>query len=126
MIKKFSFLFLFLITISCTFTVPETLSFDDKVATQAAVAFTATALDLYFKNPTATPQPTAGTEALPTETPAPTPTLNNEDPVKSLGQPNWKDELSNASNWFSSGSFTSEKTKFYPSDGGIVANSAKS
>lgn len=125
MIKKIPFLFLLFVTISCTLTMPAAQSFDDKVATQAAVAFTATALDQYFKSQTVTPEPTAAvvpTET--TETAAPTPTLNSEDPVKSLGQPNWKDDLTNAGNWFSSGSYTSDNTKFYPSGGGIVATSA--
>lgn len=121
MIKKIPFVFLFLITISCTLTIPAAESFDDKVATQAAVAFTATALDQYFKSQSVTPEPTA--EIVPAETVAPTPTLNSEDPVKSLGQPNWKDDLSNAGNWFSSGSFNSDNTEFYPSGGGIVATS---
>jgi hypothetical protein len=123
MIKKISFLLILFVAISCTLTTPSTLSFDDKVATQAAVAFTATALDQYFNNPTVTPEPTIST-VVPTETLAPTPTLNSEDPVKSLGQPNWKDELTNAGNWFLSGSFSSDNTKFYPSGGGIVASSA--
>ena len=122
MIKRIPILFLLLVTISCTLAIPAEESFNDKVATQAAVALTATALDLYFKNPTATPEPI--TTVAPTETLAPTPTLNSEDPVKSLGQPNWKDDLTNAGNWFSSGSFTSDNTKFYPSGGGIVATSA--
>ena len=104
--KIFPLFILLFFTISCTLTTPETLSFDDKVATQAAVAFTATALDQYFKNPTATLEPVTPADILPTETLAPTPTLNSDDPVKSLGQPSWKDDLANAGNWFSSGSFT--------------------
>ena len=122
MIKKITFLLVLFVTISCTLTMPAPQSFDDKVATQAAVAFTATALDQYFKSQTVTPEPTAA--VVPTETVAPTPTLNSEDPVNSLGQPNWKDDLSNAGNWFLSGSFTSDNTEFYPSSGGITATSA--
>ena len=125
MVKKLPLIFLLFVTISCTFTQTDSLSFDDKVATQAAVAFTATALDQFFKNPTATPEPTAAANIIPTETLTPTPTLNNDDPVKSLGQPNWKDDLTNAGNWFLSGSFTSDNTEFYPSGGGIVATSTK-
>lgn len=123
--KKLFLVLLLLITISCTFSKTESLSFDDKVATQAAVAMTATALDQYFKNPTATIEPTTSANAIPTETLTSTPTLTNEDPVKSLGQPNWKDDLTNAGNWFLSGSFTSDNTEFYPSGGGIITTSAK-
>lgn len=116
---------LMLIAISCTFSTTDSLSFDDKVATQAAVVMTATALDQLIKNPTATLEPTVPSNLIPTETTAPVPTLDNEDPVKSLGQPNWKDDLANAGNWFSSGSFTSDNTEFKPSGGGITATSAK-
>jgi hypothetical protein len=123
--RKLPLLLLLLVTISCTFTTTESLSFDEKVATQAAVAMTATALDQYFKNPTATLEPIVATVAIPNETLTPVPTLNNEDPVKSLGQPNWKDDLTNAGNWFLSGSFTSDNTEFSPSGGGITATSAK-
>ena len=122
MIKKIPLFFLLFVTIACTLTIPAAQTFDDKVATQAAVAITATALDLYFKSQTVTPEPI--TAVVPTETVTPSPTLNSEDPVKSLGQPNWKDDLTNAGNWFLSGSFTSDSTEFYPSGGGIVATSA--
>lgn len=125
MTKYAPMILLFLIAVSCTFSTTDSLSFDDKVATQAAVAMTATALDQYFKNPTATLEPTLPANLLPTESPAPVPTLDNEDPVKSLGQPSWKDDLANAGNWFSSGSFTSDNTEFKPSSGGITATSAK-
>jgi hypothetical protein len=125
MIRRLPLLLLVLVTISCTFTNTESLSFDDKVATQAAVAMTATALDQFFKNPTSTLEPTITVGATPIETLIPAPTLNNEDPVKSLGQPSWKDELTNAGSWFLSGSFSSDNTEFYPSGGGIAATSAK-
>ena len=125
MTKKIPVILLLFVAISCTFTTTESLSFDDKVATQAAVAMTATALDQLFKNPAATLEPTASGDLIPTETPTAIPTLSNEDPVKSLGQPNWKDDLTNAGNWFSSGSFTSDNTQFSPSSGGITATSAK-
>ena len=125
MTKYIPVLLLLLIAISCTFSTTDTLSFDDKVATQAAVAMTATALDQLIKNPTATLEPTVPANLIPTETPAPVPTLDKEDPVKSLSQPSWKDDLSNAGNWFSSGSFTTDNTEFKPSGGGITATSAK-
>lgn len=123
--KIFPLFILLIFTLSCTLTTPETLSFDDKVATQAAVALTATALDQYFRNPTSTQEPVSPADILPTETLAPTPTLNSDDPVKSLGQPNWKDDLANAGNWFLSSSFTTDNTEFSPSAGGIVATSVK-
>lgn len=125
MVKKIPILFLCLVTIACTLTIPEAQSFEDKVATQAAVALTATALDKYFNSQTATPEPTAATEVVLTATFSPIPTLNNDDPVKSLGQPNWKDDLTKAGNWFSNGSYSSGSTEFYPSGGGIIASSAK-
>jgi hypothetical protein len=120
--KRLSLLLLVFFLISCTITFPAAQSFDSKVATQASVVLTATALEQYFKSQTSTPEPTPA--IVPTSTVAAIPTLNSEDPVKSLGQPNWKDDLTNASTWFSSGSFTSGTTKFYPSAGGIVATSA--
>jgi hypothetical protein len=122
MVKRFSLSLLLFFLVSCTITIPAAQSFDSKVATQASVVLTATALDKYLNNQTSTPVPTAF--IVPTNTISPTPTLNSEDPVKSLGQPNWKDDLTNASNWFLNGSFTSDNTKFYPSDGGIIATSA--
>ena len=125
MTKNIPIIFLMLAAISCTFSTTDTLSFDDKVATQAAVAMTATALDQLIKNPTATLEPTAPANLMPTETPALVPTLDKEDPVKSLGQPSWKDDLTNAGNWFSSGSFISDNTEFKPSSGGITATSTK-
>ena len=125
MTKYIPLFLLMLIAISCSFSTTDSLSFDDKVATQAAVAMTATALDQLINNPTATLEPTATANLIPTDTPAPVPTLDNEDPVKSLGQPSWKDDLANAGNWFLSGSFTSDNTEFKPSGGGITASSAK-
>ena len=125
MTKYIPVFLLMLAAISCTFSTTDSLSFDDKVATQAAVAMTATALDQLINNPTATLEPTAPANLIPTETSVPVPTLDNEDPVKSLGQPSWKDDLANAGNWFSTGSFTSDNTEFKPSGGGITATSAK-
>ncbi len=125
MTKYIPIILLVLFAISCSFFATDSLSFDDKVSTQAAVAMTATALDQIFKNPTATLEPTSPANLLPTESPIPVPTLDNEDPVKSLGQPSWKDDMANAGNWFSSGSFTSDNTEFKPSNGGITATSAK-
>lgn len=130
MTKYIPVFFLLLAAISCTFSTTNSLSFDDKVATQAAVVMTATALDQLIKNPavtleptTVTLQPTDSSILISTETPALVPTLDTEDPVKSLGQPSWKDDLTNAGNWFSSGSYTSDNTKFKPSGGGITASS---
>jgi hypothetical protein len=122
MAKRISLSLLLFFLISCTIAIPAAQSFDSKVATQASVVLTATALDKFLSNHTSTPVSTIS--IVPTNTAAPTPTLNSEDPVKSLGQPNWKDDLTNASNWFLTGSFTSDNTKFYPSAGGIVASSA--
>ncbi len=125
MTKYTPIVFLLLIAISCTFSTTKPLSFDDKVATQAAIVMTATALDQLIKNPTTTMEPTFSATLLPTETSVPAPTLDNNDPVKSLGQPNWKDDLANAGNWFGSGSFTSDNTVFKPSGGGITAITTK-
>jgi hypothetical protein len=124
MLKKTPFLFLLFLTISCTLTIPAAKSFDDKVGTQVAVVYTATALEEDNNNQMGTLEPATSPEITPTIVFSPSPTLNNEDPVKSLGQPNWKDDLNNAENWFYSGSYTSGNTEFYPSNGGIVATSA--
>jgi hypothetical protein len=122
MVKRIFLSLILLSLVSCTITFPAAQSFNSKVATQASVVLTATALDEYLKRQTTTPVPTTAT--VPTSTVVPTPTLESEDPIKSLGQPNWKDELTNAGNWFLNGSFISDTTKFYPSAGGIVATSS--
>ena len=122
MTRKFLPLILLALTMSCTLVSPKSLSFDDKVATQAAVVFTATALDQLIKSQTAIPQITA--EISTSETPTPEPAEETDDPVKSLGQPNWKDDLSNAGNWFLGGEFITNNTKFTPSNGKISASSA--
>lgn len=109
---------------SCTVTIPSE-SFDDRVATQAAVVFTATALAEYFANPTETPQPQAGATNQPS--PEPTVTLSAEDPVKSLNLPTAKDDLSGSSIWFkNSNSFSNEFATFSAGSGVISALSKKS
>ncbi len=126
--KKFKLLPLFsiaaLVISACTITGPSSLSFDDKVATQAAVVFTATALAEQLANPTNTPQPPAESTA----TPESTATLPGDDPVKDLGQPDARDTLSNSSMWFSSssGSYENEFATFTAESGSISAVSKRS
>lgn len=127
--KKFRFFTFLLITASlisaCTVTAPSSISFDDKVATQAAVVFTATALAEMFANPTETPQPTG--EATSEPTPEPTATLPGDDPAKDLGDPDARDTLSNSGIWFkNSSSFENEFATFTSKSGSISAISKRS
>jgi hypothetical protein len=111
---------------SCTISPASSLSFDDKVATQAAVVFTATALAEQLSNPTSTSQPPA--EATAASTPEPTATLPGDDPVKDLGEPDARDTLSNSGIWFSknSTSFENEFATFSAKSGSISAVSKRS
>jgi hypothetical protein len=108
-----------LLTISCTIAPQPSKSFDEKVATQAAIVMTATALDKLVNSPTETSQPV--TESPSQTSAAQTSTPETEDPINSLGTATWKDDLNNAGNWFSTGSFTSDNTKFSPTNNGITA-----
>ena len=95
---------------SCTITIPSE-SFEGKVATQASVVFTATALAEYFSKPTETTEPPGSPTS--ESIPEPSATLSGEDPVKSLVQPNWKDDLSTSKNWnLDSGNVTFGNTTF--------------
>lgn len=134
MAKKSVLLPILIITLlvlnSCAISVPSE-SFDDKVATQVALVYTATALAEYLAEPTATlkpiPSPSATLEATSEPTPEPTATLPGDDPVNSLDQPNWKDDLSNSYNWFKdSTSLTNDYATFKAITGKISAKSHKS
>lgn len=120
--KKLSIIVLSLfITLACITSTPSaSLSFDEKVETQVALAFTSTALDEIIKNITDTPVPTP--EA--TLTPTSTATLLPGDPKESLGTPSWEDDLSTGKNWSLDGT---EKvfggTKFFIDNGRLVAQS---
>jgi hypothetical protein len=127
--NKFRFIPIFLIAATlmsaCTINTPSSISFDDKVATQAAVVFTATALAEMFANPTETPQPAA--EATSQPTPEPTATLPGDDPAKDLGEPDARDTLSNSGIWFkNSNSFDNEFATFTAKSGSISAVSKRS
>jgi len=111
---------------ACTVNTPSSISFDDKVATQAAVVFTATALAEQFANPTETPQPGADATSQPTQ--EPTATLPGDDPAKDLGEPDARDTLSNSGIWFSkdTSSFDNEFATFTAKSGSISAVSKRS
>jgi len=129
MSKKFYFPAFFLIVLgffaSCTTTTPPSQSFENKVATQVAVVFTATALAEYFAAPTETPAPPSN--ALSETQPALTATLAVSDPLKGLSQPTFRDDLSNSSIWFKdSTSFSNEFAEFSAQPGTILAVSKRS
>jgi hypothetical protein len=105
------------ILLSCA----PSLQFEDKVATQVSLSFTATALDEMLKQPTDTPSPDA------TETPEPTATqpLPEGNPKNTLGSPTWGDDLANGKNWnLESSDITFGGTTFSVKDGKLVATSA--
>lgn len=127
--KKFLIITIFLIVStlisSCTINTPSSISFDDKVATQAAVVFTATALAEKFANPTETPQPAVEATIQPTS--EPTVTLPGDDPTEDLGEPDARDTLSNSGIWFkNSTSFENEFATFTAKSGSISAVSKRS
>ena len=111
---------------ACTVNTPSSISFDDKVATQAAVVFTATALAEQFANPTETPQPPADATSEPAL--VPTATLPGDDPAKDLGEPDARDTLSNSGIWFSkdTNSFDNEFATFAAKSSSISAVSKRS
>lgn len=127
--NKFSLIPIFIIAATlisaCTVNTPSSISFDDKVATQAAVVFTATALAEQFAKPTETPQPP--TEATIEPALEPTATLPGDDPAKDLGDPDARDTLSNSGIWFkNSNSFDNEFATFTAKSGSISAVSKRS
>jgi len=121
--KKIFLLSLVLITaIACSISSP-TDSFDDKTATQVAVALTATALDQEIKQ--------QGTEAISTDTqdePSAFSTntpVSPDDPKQELGQPTWKDDLSTGKYWsLDAGDITSDTTTFSVGSGKLSANAS--
>lgn len=110
--------------LACVISVDEVESFEEKVATRASVAYTATSLAEMLQAETASPMP--GT-TLPTATESlvtPSPTISLDDPKANLGQPSYRDDLSAASNWFSSGTeWVSDGTTFYADNGYLSARS---
>jgi len=110
---------------ACTIEVPSSISFEDKVATQAAVVFTATALAEQFANPTATSEPPSLATSEPTAESTSTPPA--DDPVKDLGDADARDTLSSSGIWFkNSSSFDNEFATFTAKSGSISALSKKS
>lgn len=95
--KKIFLLSLVLITVlACSISFP-TDSFDDKTATQVAIAPTATALDQEIKQQvtaTSTTETQGKPSATATNTPVPLDDLKQE-----LGQPTWSDDLSTGKYW---------------------------
>lgn len=122
---SFSLIALFFFS-SCSVTV-QNESFENKVATRAALVFTATALAESLSSPTETPQPTsiAASQQVSSPTPGATATLPSEDPLASLGQPSWKDDLSTGRNWnLDSGAVSYGGTIFSHKDGKLHAKSS--
>jgi len=79
------------LSISCAlFSSPQ--SFDDQVATQAAISLTATALDQEIKNDSQEPSPVPEEED--GEDQQPTGTVSPENPKEDLGSPSFRDTLS--------------------------------
>ena len=119
--KHFSIAFIILFTtISCVTTNPSP-SFDNKVNTQVALAFTATALDEIVNKPTDTPIPTVEETLLPTSTEV----MLEGDPKNSLGTPTWRDDLSTGINWnLETSNITFGNTKFSAENGKLIATSS--
>jgi len=119
----------FLLTIACTISLPIS-SFDADVATRVAVVFTATALQQTIanqQNATITPSSVEVVAATPTLTLTPTQTQTPpaDDPKSTLGDPDWKDDLSTGKNWnLESGEVTFGNTTFSHSSGKLSATSA--
>jgi hypothetical protein len=100
-IITFLFLILMLIISGCNLPIPNNPNFDDSVATNVSIAKTATIIQKYILDATNAANPTQNT---PTNTPTPqptqiTPTSTQDNFIKSLGIPSWKDELNNGGNW---------------------------
>jgi hypothetical protein len=121
--KKIVLLSLVLITIlACSISSPSD-SFDDKTATQVAVALTATALNQEIKqqgpeviSTDAEGEPSATT----TNTPVPP-----DDPKQELGQPTWSDDLSTGQYWsLDTGDITIDTTTFSVGSGKLSVNAA--
>jgi len=108
---------------ACTINTPSSISFEDKVATQAAVVFTATALAEQFADQTETPQPPSETTSQPT--PEATSTLPGDDPVKDLGDPDARDTLSNSGIWFSNSKDSENEYAIFTAKSGSISGMSK-
>jgi hypothetical protein len=97
--KKYISSIILLFTISaCSVNIPtDSLSFEDKVATQSSIVMTATALHNLVEKEDNLVQSTdtPGTK----EDPTVTPTTPTDNPKSDLGQPAWRDDLSSGKNW---------------------------
>ncbi len=116
-LNVFSFGLTAVLLLSCTPSTP----FEDKVATQVSISFTATALDEMLRQPTDTPTP----EATMTLEPTATKPLPEGDPKNTLGSPTWRDDLATGKNWnLESSDITFGGTTFSAENGKLVATSA--
>lgn len=108
---------LLLFSIACSITLPGS-SFDKDVAVGVALAFTETALQATSDAQQATDTPQTGA----TPSPTPTQTPPADDPKTVLGDPDWRDTLSNGKNWqLDAGDVTYDDTTFSQSNGKFTA-----
>lgn len=89
--KWFLFSVLIFFSISCVLLSPQQ-SFDEQVATRAAISLTATALDKEIKNDSQEPSPVPDEEN--GEDQQPTETIPPDNPKEDLGSPSFRDTLS--------------------------------
>lgn len=115
--KTLLLVILLIFSLACTISLPGS-SFDKDVAVGVALALTETALQATsdVQNATDTPQPEI------TTTPTATRTPPADDPKTVLGNPGWRDTLSNGKNWqLDSGDVTYGDTTFSHADGKLTA-----
>lgn len=108
---------LFIFTLACTISLPGS-SFDKDVAVGVALAQTETALEetAAIKSATDTPEPEISATATTTRTPP------ADDPKTVLGDPGWRDTLSNGKNWqLDSGDVIYGDTTFSQANGKLTA-----
>lgn len=119
--KRNSILSVVLLTAAFFASCAPSIPFEEKVATQVAISFTATALDELLHKATDTPVPLVQD----TLTPTATEPLPEGDPRNSLGAPTWIDNLSTGKNWnLESSDITFGNTTFSAQDGQLVATSS--
>jgi len=110
--------------IACVVSFDQGNEFEEQVATRAAVAFTATSLANLTQTETIAPFTDSTLPTVTVSVVTPSPTISLDDPKLNLGQPSYKDDLSVAANWFSSGTeWISDGTTFYADNGYLSAKS---
>ena len=113
---------LLLIAIACTVSLPGS-TFDKDVAVGVAIALTETSMQATDDSPVITDTP----ESMETATPTATNTPPADDPKTVLGNPSWRDTLSNGKNWqLDSGDVIFADTTFSQANGKLTAVNEKS